>query len=428
MPKITFISTYPPMMCGIGNYLRDITASLKPEDYQVLTFKKSKALKYTNEEELPNTKYIIPYNSPLKAINEINKIAKDSVVWIQHEFGIWHKQGEFIELVKKIKSKKVITLHTIHFQSDETPYGLEEREYKFLEQILPLVNGITIFSDGVYYAVTGAFPQHKNKIIEIRHGCKIYPGITKNFAKYSLMGFLLSSQQISKDLKKQIESLSKIIYEKNVKIIGNFGFIHSEKGYETIYLLHDELEKSLPKKRIISLFIGCIRNPNDIKQTECSKSLKKFHDGKKNFFINLYVPEEILPGLLKAFDAYIFWPKKATQSGRIANLQGAGACIVGKNLEGLGETLRISGCPLVNSYAGLLASLKHILSRPDYQKWVEKEAKNYAKKFRWKTQAKKHLLLGNFLLKDRKKLPILDQGYADYLYETRFKKLNNSSH
>lgn len=423
MSKITFISTYPPIMCGIGNYLRDITAWLKPEDYQVLTFKKSKALKYIGEEELPNTKYIIPYNAPLKAINEINKVSKDSVIWIQHDFGIWHKQEEFIELVKKIKSKKIITLHTIHFQSDETAYGLKEKEYKFLEQILPLVDAITVFSDGVYYAIKGAFPQYENKIIEIRHGCKIYPSITRKLAKYSLTGFLLSSQHLSKNLKKQIEALSKIIYNKNVKLIGNFGFISFGKGIETIYLLRDELEKSLPKKRIISLYIGCVRNPKDPEHFECLKSLKKFHDGKKNFFINLYVPEVIFPALLKAFDAYIFWPREATQSGRLANLQGAEACVVGKNLEGIGETLKISGCPVMNSYAGLLHSLKQILSRPDYQRWVEKEAKNYAKKFKWKTQAKKHLILGNSLLKNKKRLPPLDQGYANYLYEARFKEV-----
>jgi len=422
MVKISFISTYPPIMCGIASYLKDITNYIKPEDYQVLTFKKSKSLKYTNGEELPNTKYIIPYNAPLKAINEINKLSKDSVVWIQHEFGIWHKQEEFIDLVKKIKSKKIITLHTMHFQSDETAYGLKEKEYKFLEQILPLVDAITVFSDGVYYAIKGAFPQYQNKIVEIRHGCKIYSNITRKLAKYSLMGFLLSSQ-LPKDLKKQLEALSKIIYDKNVKLIGNFGFISSKKGSETIYLLRDELEKSLPKKRIISLYIGCLRNSKKTEYVEYLKLIKKFHDGKKNFFINLYVPEVIFPGLLKAFDAYVFWPKAATQSGRMANLQGAGACVVGKNLEGIGETLKISGCPVISSYAGLLYSLKQILSRPNYQKWVEKEAKNYAKKFKWKTQAKKHLILENSLLKGKKRLPLLDQGYANYLYEARFKKV-----
>ncbi len=422
MPKITFISTYPPIMCGVGTYLKDITAWLKPEDYQVLTFKKSKALKYIGEEELPNTKYIIPYNAPLKAINEINKVSKDSVVWIQHEFGIWYKQDEFIEFLRKIKAKKIITFHTIHFQSDETPYGLEEKEYKFLEQILPLVDAVTIFSDGAYYAIKGAFPNYQKKIVEIRHGCKIYPGITRKIAKYSLIGFLLSSQ-LPKNLKKQLENLSKIIYNKNVKLIGNFGFLTPEKGSETSYLVREELEKSLHKKKVISLYIGCVRDTKDKLQVGYAKLLKKFHDGKKNFFINLYVPEVIFPALLKAFDAYIFWPKKATQSGRLANLQGAGACVVGKNLEGVGETLKISGCPVINSYAGLLHSLKQILFRPNYQNWVENQAKNYAKKFKWKTQAKKHLVLTDSLLKYRKKLPLLDQGYANYLYETKFKEI-----
>jgi len=121
------------------------------------------------------------------------------VVWIQHSFGIWGRDNslEFIKFISEIKGKKIITFHTIHFQSNETPYGLEEIEYKLLENILPLVDTITVFSDGVYLAVCGAFPDFKDKVVVLRHHCKFYPPVTTKNAKERLIEGLLSSKRIN---------------------------------------------------------------------------------------------------------------------------------------------------------------------------------------------------------------------------------------
>ena len=214
--KITFISTYPPIMCGIASYLKNIIERLPEDTCQVISFKLRKAKNFKilpEREKEPNTHYILSRTEPKKDIKKVNQLANSSVVWIQHSFGIWAKENipEFIKFVSEIKGKKIITFHTIHFQSNETAYGLEEIEYKLLENILPLVNAITVFSDGAYLAVCGAFPNFKDKIVVLRHHCKSYSPVTVKNAKETLIKNLLSSKRINPKLKKQLENLEKII-------------------------------------------------------------------------------------------------------------------------------------------------------------------------------------------------------------------------
>jgi hypothetical protein len=420
--KITFISTYPPIMCGIASYLKNIIERLPEDTWQVISFKLRKAKNFKilpEREKEPNTHYILPKTELKKAIKKVNQLADGSVVWIQHSFGVWAKDSipEFVKFVSEIKGKKIITFHTIHFQSNETAYGLEEIEYKLLENILPLVNVITVFSDGAYLAICGAFPNFKDKVVVLRHHCKFRPPVNKKHAKEALIKNLLSLKRINPKLKKQLENLGKIISKKNVKLIGDIGFISPIKGSEIIYLVQEELEKKINQK-IISMYIGTVRDSTDNEQVNYAKKLKDFHDGKKKFFINLYIPEENLSLYLKAFDAIIFWPNACTQSGRLSVLQGAGVCGIGKNMEGIGETMKLSALPTVETYGSLINVLARVLTRPDSRKLMEGMARTYARKFRCSIQAKKTLKLANAVKGKKKRVLILDRGYGSYLYET----------
>lgn len=420
--KITFISTYSPIMCGIASYLKNIIEQLPEDTWQIISFKlrRSKNFKILPEgEKEPNVHYILSRTEPKKTIRKVNRLVNGSVIWIQHSFGIWGKDNssEFIKFISEIKGKKIITFHTIHFQSNETPYGLEEIEYKLLENIFPLVDTITVFSDGVYLAVCGAFPDFKDKVVVLRHHCKFYPSVSARDAKERLIEGLLSSKRITHKLKRQLENLGKIISKKNVKLIGDVGFITPDKGSEIIYLVQEELEKKINQK-IISMYIGTVRDPTDSEQVNYSKKLKSFHDGKKNFFINLYIPERTLTLYLKAFDVIILWPNACTQSGRLSLLQRVGVCGIGKDMEGVGETMKLSALPTVKTYSSLINVLARVLTRPDSRNLMIGMARTYARKFRCSIQAKKTLRLANAIRGRKKRILILDRGYGTYLYET----------
>ena len=419
--KITFISTYHPIICGIASYLKNITAQLPKDSWQVISFKLRRSKNFRilpDREKEPNVHYILSRTEPKTAIKKVNRLAKDSVVWIQHTFGIWGKENypEFIKFVSEIKEKKIITLHSLHFQSNETPYGLEEIEHKLLESLLPVVDAITVFSDGVYLAVCSAFPDFKDKVVVLRHHCKLYPRIVKKYARERLIEDLLESRKIPHKVKKQLENLKKVIFKKNVKLIGDIGFITPLKGSEVIYLVQDELGNKT-KQKIISMYIGTVRDPTDSGEVNYCKKLKGLHDGKTKFFINLYIPERMIAIYLEAFDVIILWPNSCTQSGRLSLLQGAGVCAIGKDMEGVGETLKLSALPTVETYGSLVSALARILTRPESKSLMAGMARTYARKVRCSLQAKKSLRLVNALRKKRKKLPILDRGFGSYLYE-----------
>jgi len=423
-PKITFISTYPPIMCGIANYLKNIITELPEDTWQVISFKlrRSKNFRILPERKKePNTHYILSRSEPKLAVRKVNRLANGSIVWIQHSFGIWGRESknirEFVNFVSEIKGKKIVTFHTIHFQSAETPYGLEEIEYKLLEEILPIVDAITVFTDGVYLAVCGAFPDFKDKVVVLRHHCKTYPTIQRRYAKERLIEGLLSQKRITSKLRRQLENLKKIVSKKNVKLIGDIGFISSYKGSEVIYLVRKELEKRINQK-IVSMYIGTVRDPTESDQVNYAKKLKSFHDGKENFFINIYVPERILSFYLKAFDMIVFWPNSCTQSGRLSLLQGTGTCGIGKDMEGIGETMKLSALPTVETYGSLINVLSRTLTRPDSRNLMAGMARTYAQKFNCSRQTKKMLRLIKALKKKKKNLPILDRGSGSYLYET----------
>ena len=211
--------------------------------------------------------------------------------------------------------------------------------------------------------------------------------------------------------------MGKIISKKNVKLIGDVGFVIPSKGSEIIYLVREELEKTINQK-IISMYIGTVRDPTDNKQINFAKKLKSFHDGKKNFFINLYIPEKILTLYLKAVDVIIFWPNDCTQSGRLSFLQGVGVCGIGKDMEGIGETMKLSALPTVKTYGSLINVLARVLTRPDSRNLMIGMARTYARKFRCSVQAKKTLRLVNAVRGSKKRILILDRGYGTYLYET----------
>jgi len=418
--KITFISTYPPIMCGIADFLAKITNCLPEDSWQVISFKLRKSTRVRllpQKEKRSNTHYILSWTDPNSMIKKVNRLAKNSVVWIQHTFGIWKDIGNFIKFVSGLKSKKVITFHTLHFQSHETPYGLEKRQYEFLENILPLVDAITVFSDGVYLAVCGAFPQYKEKILVLRHHCPIFPRLLRKEARIKLLEDLINSPKIKPKLKKELEKLKGEILKKNVKIIGDIGFVNTSKGSEIIYLIREELEKMI-KQKVISIYIGTLRTPDNLPSVEVFKKLKNFHDGERNFFIDFYIPEKMLPIYIGAFDLIIYWPIKCTQSGRLALCQGVGVCVVGKDLESVGENLKLSAFPTVDTYSNLINAIAWILKRPRSRDLMERMARIYAQRFNILAQARKHMKLVNALTKNKQKLPLLDRGYGNYLYPT----------
>ena len=88
-----------------------------------------------------------------------------------------------------------------------------------------------------------------------------------------------------------------------------------------------------------------------------------------------------------------------------------------KDLEGMGEMLKLSAYPAIKSYAGLTKTLQRVLLNRDYRKLIGEKGRVFARRFNWRRQAGKHLKLADLVKKNRKKLSKFDLGFASYLYE-----------
>ena len=390
-------------MCGIGSYTKYL-ATYMP-NAKIISFDLKTYRLYGHKKET-NTVYTINPDKIEESAKKISKIA-DGVLWFQHSFGMWQTE-KFIQLLKMLKKqKKIASFHTIHFQSKETKYGLDKGEYLLLKNTLPYLDVATFFTDGARSAVMAAFPNHSHKLILLRHGTHLYPKITRKEAKHKLFEYLTTKANISERDKKGLKNLSSIFFKKKTKIIGNVGFITPGKAEEFVFITGLALQNMLPRNRIIVLRMGTVRDPSNPKAVEALKRLKILADGKRSFLLNCYIPEEIFKIAIKSFNVLLFWPDDCTQSGRLAHAQGTGAAVVGKDMEGLGETLKQSNYFTAKSYDVFLSKVKEVVLSKNIRMGFERSAKAYAAEFHYKVQAKKHLQLAKAVL-NGEKLPILD--------------------
>lgn len=408
---INFISTFPPIMCGIGSYTKYLASKMPERSWGVTSLRLDGFLKAEETFELDKrVAYTISLLNP-----RLPSLLDGEVLWFEHAFGMWGRESpSFLKLLKEAKErrKKTITsLHTIHFQSDETPQGMQKKEKRLLEEVLPLVDVLTVFTNGAYQAVITTFPEYKDKVVVLRHGVCLYPEVNQKEARKKLLRYLINQASISQTQREELQSLDNLFFSDKVILLGNFGFITQDKDPLKLYQLREILQARLPAYQVIAIYIGKIQQRKDKKMEESLpilERLKSIHNGRKNLFFEDYIPEEIFSLAFRALDFAVFWCHNATQSGRMAHAQGAGAFVVGRNIEGIGETLKLSGLPAADTLEGLAEKIKILILKPELKEKALRLSWRYAQQFSYKAQAQKHLLLEE-AVRSGEKLPILDR-------------------
>lgn len=414
MVSIYFVSTYQPILCGIADYLKFLLREIPKEKWKVISFSLKDfqdslgRLTLARRESSKQVWYGIT-NRRTPSSNEIlegtKKFPKEDekyILWFQHTFGIWKNLRGFARLLRelnKVKIKKIVSFHTIHFQSKETPWGMEKREYNLLKAIFPWVDAITVFSRGCYLATKKAFPQYISKTYILRHGIHYFPRIIKMSkieAKRKIHQFLIEKSNLEEEKKTELKK-ENIFLDPKVLIIGNAGFITPTKNTEKLFLMRSLLQGVIPQKKVIALYIGTPREKSK-KELNYSQKLKKMHNGKNIFFLETWLPEEFLPLFQKALDMNFYWPRKCTQSGILAHILGTGSLIAGRDMEGSGEILKEAGQITDKDFEKLILKIKKIISNLSLLKEIEKKTLKYAKKYSWGNQALRHYELAERII------------------------------
>ena len=423
MTKIIFTSAFPPMIHGIGSYTKYLVDSLYEKGCSsgIISFALNTCEFSIMKEKKVECEYPIRYTIPscydyhfnliFDSLTNLYGNGDNYAFWIQHGSSFWRNSLKFVNMLKFLKKKKIeniiLTHHTLNFQSLETKYGFKKLQYELLINELPYIDVNTVFTNGIYRAFTEAFPKYKKKTVLIRHGVPTYPRISQENAKKEILSWLESENELNQDWQRSVEDLNSKIFEKNTIIFGDIGFIDNRKLPQTIHLTTKILQKRFPNKNIIGLYIGTLSYTSST-QISYLQKLRNLHNTNSNFyFFKTYVPEQLFAKSLKALDIIHMWQEDCKQSGKLAHAIGIGATVVGRNIEGVGETLKMSGYPALNTYEDFLDEIERIIANPGSKDLMEKSASEYARTYNWKNQALKHIELVESLISGEE-LPLLD--------------------
>lgn len=406
MASIYFVGTYKPIMCGIADYTSFITRESPVGRWGVLSFNLERyGVPLTTDREVTTGRvwYGIPDRHSFSAsviLDGLKKLGvekEDSILWFQHEFGIWPDSIQFVAMLKNLDIPKVVTFHTLHFQSTETAAGLRRKQYDLLRILLPHVDAITVFSHGVYHAVTSAFPEYYKKVHIIKHGIHSYPGISclsRKEAKERFNDFLLYESNLDRETKRALHK-QRIFIDPDTVVIGQTGFLSPGKSSELLSSVRDSLQRKIPHKRIAAVRIGSSR---DGSQKICAERLQRVQNGSFNFLLETWLPQNILPLSQRAFDINFYWPSDCTQSGVLSHALGTGTIVASRDLESVGETLKEAGQLTDTALRHLLTKIQEIILTPELREGIEETALRYAAEFSWEKQARRHYELAEHVL------------------------------
>ena len=412
MPSISMISPYKPIICGIADYTYFLTREAPSHSWDVLSFDLDNYGVPLSEDQPSATNrvwYGISSRDDFSATSILQglKPRANQVLWFQHEFGIWRDNARFINMLRDLDMPKVVTLHTLHFQSKETRYGLCNEEYSFLHSLLPHTDAITVFSDGVYEAVTHAFPEHTDKVHVLRHATHLYPRfarMSKPEAKARIHEYLVDQSGLDKPSKDNLRQ-QRVFLDPDTVIIGGTGFITASKGTELLYHVHNVLQQVLPKHKIVAVYAGLLREADNGIDSEFAAEMRAKHNGVGQFFLETYLPGDMLAAMLRALDIYFYWPSNCTQSGIVAHALGAGAPIACRDREGVGETVEMAGGLVSADFGQLVSKIEQAILNPKLRVEISERALGYAEEFSWRNQVLRHLELAEQLCLSRVRRP-----------------------
>lgn len=306
IPSIAVLTTYPPRECGIATYSKDLLEhlnSLFSSSYSV------KICAINTENENPDYPKDISFvlnadsSESFETIaNEINLDGDIQLVFIQHEFGLFHQnQDAFLNFIKKIKKPVVISFHTVLPNPDA--------EFKkYVESIISEVDQIIVMTNSSKRILERDYEYFEKMISVIPHGTHLIP------------------------FKNKVELKQKYGFEGKT-VLSTFGLLGPGKSIETTLDALSMIVKDYPD--LLFLIIGKT-HPGNVKHH--GETYRDFLKDKIDTlglnehvqFINEFVVLDELLDYLQLTDIYLFTSKDPNQavSGTFSYAMSCGCPII----------------------------------------------------------------------------------------------------
>ena len=288
--EILFITSYPPMECGIATYSQDLIMALNNKFGNSLSIKvcalESGNTSYSYPDEV---KFVLDTSLAgeyQKLSQSINKDKRIKIVLIQHEFGFYKKQEQaFLQFLHELTKPFVIVFHKI------LPHPDEQLRSKIMK-IAAACRSIIVMTNTSAHILTDDYGVPQQKISVIAHGTHLVLHLSEKFlkTKYGL---------------------------KDRKILTTFGLLSSGKSIETTLEALPAIIKIIPD--VLFLIIGkthpeVVKEEGEKYRESLEQKVKDLYLQNHVRFINKFLALPDLLEYLQLTDIYLFTSNDPNQA------------------------------------------------------------------------------------------------------------------
>ncbi len=371
--RIGFVSSYPPVECGIATYSRFLTDALRAlhQDVYVVSH-----IGGVGNQVFPVFDYE-DEDLAHKAFSTMIRFTPD-VVHIQHEFGLYGRfyGMQIIPLILRFRLTGipvVTTLHTVYRE-------MEDAHRILLKNIIANSNEVIVHEhfqkEALLTNIAGLSEEH---IHVIEHGAREVEPIP--------------------------DAKQKIGLPANRKVILMIGYFRPSKNFELIIRLMPEIIKRNPDA--ILVVAGKVRGQEyrDYR-TKLFKLIEESPVKDHIFVIRGQLEQDVFDTILSAADVVVLPYKINSQSGILAHSLSFARPVVVSESGSMKEVMKRSGAGLVSKdEKDYVQNITRILQDEKLAQKFSNNAKEYVKNhISWSITAKKHLQIYQSLLEE----PILE--------------------
>jgi glycosyltransferase involved in cell wall biosynthesis len=343
--RIVFVSTYPPIECGIGTYTSFLVEALErtPSELHIVS-------QYGAE-----GRHVYPSYDPnddgiaRKIFSVINRVTPD-LVHIQHEFGLYGELDGIavLELIYRIKSTTTPVIATFHTVQSEPEF----RRDLILRTMCRELDGIIVHEEEHINILRSVFDTDPAKIFLIPHGARVMDPVPDARKKLGL---------------------------EDRKVILLTGYLWHTKCFEKIVDLFPRIVEKVPDAWLVLSSRPRMLEFNTYRRM----LLEKINNSPARDRIEVFrgqFPQKTFDTILSASDIMVLPYTAGAQSGTMAHAMTFGKPLVTSNLAAFVDTLEKSGAGFYaetdDEYVDRIVTL---LTDPEVYKRFSRNALIYAK-------------------------------------------------
>ncbi len=360
--RIGFISSYPPIECGIATYTQYLTDALRKKNVDVYVVCHMGG---SGHQVFPSFDYE-DGDLAEKAFSTMVRFTPD-VIHIQHEFGLFGKNMgvSVIPLILNFRLIGIPVVTTLH-----TVYSDMPKEHELIiRSILMNSNYVIVHEEYQLENIKRKFPPDLvNKMKVIPHGAREVDPIP--------------------DAKKIIG------LPEDKKVVLMIGYLRPSKNFELIIDLFPEILKRYPDA--ILVIASKVRGQEHIDYR--NMLFKKIANSpvKDNIiFIRGQLPQHIFDTIISSADVVVLPYRLTSQSGILAHCLAFGRPIVVSKSPGLENVIRDSGAGIsCSTKEEFVNAIVKIISDQEFSKKLSENGRRYVKdNISWSIISEKHIEL-----------------------------------